>query len=153
GGIFRLWRARERKLFHNLASAGENHAGHAVMRADRAAVVKRLLAAFLHARQILLRIRAQTEFTRNDFFREIAFADEQRHDEDSWSEHAAQHTGDARLKLPKAFEHLRKNLASAQFVRVLMSRRAGFRIQRRAMAHEDKRRIGEIVFHFEKWLA
>ena len=59
----------------------EDDCGHAVVRADRAAVVQALGTALLDAGKGLLAGRAETQLARDDLLGEVAFADEQRHDE------------------------------------------------------------------------
>src|SRR5439155_26322481 len=80
-GLAGLWSARRGMLFDDVARAGQQHLRHAVVRADWTAVVERLAAALLHAREVRLVVRAQAEFTRDDFLGEVSFADEQRHNE------------------------------------------------------------------------
>src|SRR6185436_5892214 len=81
----------ERMAFDNLSRAGKEHWRHAVVCADRSAVIERLRPAFLHACEIGLITAAQTEFPRNYFFGEITFTDENRHHEYPWCKDAPQH--------------------------------------------------------------
>ena len=52
---------------------------------------------------------------------------------------------DMRLLLPERFADFGKNAATAQFRRMLDDRRGGLVVQRRAVAKDDQRGIGEIV--------
>ena len=114
------------------------------MRANRAAVVNRLVAPFLNAGKIGLVVRSQAELARDDFLGEIAFADKQRYDEYARRKHAAQHGADGRLQFPEAFNHLREDAAPAQFIRVLIRRRGRVRIERRSVSHQHQRGVRQI---------
>ena len=131
---------------NNFTGARQQHVRHAVVRADRTAVVNRPAAAPLRAGKIGSIIGAKAEFARDDFLGEITFADEQRNDEDTRRKYAPQHAANGRLEFPEAFEHLREKLAAAQFIRVLIRRRGGIRVQRRAMADQHQRGVGGIAF-------
>ena len=103
------------------------------------------VAALLHTREIGLVVPAQAEFSRDNFLGKVTFADEQGKDEGTRSEHATQDAANGRLEFPKAFEHLREKVATAQFIRVLIGRRSRIGIQRRAMADQNERSVGEAV--------
>src|SRR5687768_12308354 len=93
------------------------------MRADRAAVMERLRAARLNAWKTGITGLAQSKFARNHLFREIAFADEKRHDENARRKDATQDASNTRLQFPKCFDDLPKDATAAQFIRVLIRRR------------------------------
>ena len=137
--------ARRRVVLDDAARAGQEHLSHAVMGANRAAVVERLGAALLDAREIGLVIRAQAEFARDDFLGEVPFADEQRHDENARGEDAAQHATDGGLQLPETFDDLREDAATAEFIGVLVGRRGRIAIERRAVAHEHQGCVGKVI--------
>ena len=63
-------------LLDDVARPGEQHARHAVVRADRAAVVNRPVAPLLDASKIGLAARSQAELARDDFLGEVTFGDE-----------------------------------------------------------------------------
>lgn len=87
--VLRFGRARKGMPLEDVAGTGENHVRHARVCADGSAVKKRLRVAPLHAREIGLVVRAQAKFARDDLLGEVAFADEQRHDEYARREYAA----------------------------------------------------------------
>ncbi len=141
--------SRERKFLHDILRPGEQYLGHALMCANRSAIVQCLLAPALHAVESTGRSRLQeTEFPWNDLLREVTFADEKWHNEHSPREYAAKHSGNAGLKLPKAFDDLGKDSPPPQFIGMLVGRRRGFRVQSRAMSYQDQRSIGKVGNHF-----
>jgi hypothetical protein len=142
--FLRLCRARERMFLHDLTRSSQQHARHAVMRADWTAVVKRPIATLLHARKLLLLVVAQAQLAWNDLLGEIAFADEQGDDENARREHTAQHAAHVRLQFPEALEDLRKQTSPAQLVRVLISGCARLRVQRGAVSDENQGGIGKL---------
>ena len=144
-GLIRFRRARDRIFLDDFSRAREQHIRHAVVRADGTAVINRLRTALLHAGKIGLVVPAQAEFTGDDFFGEVTFADEQRNDEDTRRKNATERTADRGLQFPETFEHLREKVATAQFIRVLIRRRSRIGIQRRAMADQNERSVGEAV--------
>ena len=143
--VLPLGRCRPGMFLNNFTGARQQHVRHAVVRADRTAVVNRPAAAPLRAGKIGSIIGAKAEFARDDFLGEITFADEQRNDEDTRRKHAPQHAANGRLEFPEAFEHLREKVATAQFIRVLIRRRGGIRVQRRAMADQHQRGVGKVI--------
>src|ERR1051325_6994892 len=88
-GVLRLRRTGKGMLLHDFASAAQKHVRHAVVSADRAAIIELLRSAFR-----LPHPWFESQFPRNDFLGEVAFADEEGHDEYTRSEHAAQDTSD-----------------------------------------------------------
>src|SRR5687768_13746652 len=72
-----LWRAREWMLRNGFLCAREQDFGHAVVGADRTAVMDRLVVAAEDAF-----IASEAEFARNHFVSEVAFADKKRDAED-----------------------------------------------------------------------
>ena len=80
----------------------------------------------------------QAEFAREYFLGEIAFADEQRDDEDTRGEHPAQDLPDIGFLLPKGLPHLREEGAPPQCIRVLASRRGGIGVQSRAVTDQHQ---------------
>ena len=123
------------------------------MGAHRAAVVQGLGAALLDAGEIRRFALAKAEFARDNFPGEITLADEQGHDEHAGREHAAQDAGNGRLQFPEAFNDLGKKAAPTQFVRVLISRRAGIGVHGRAVPDEHERRIRIVFLSHAQWLA
>src|SRR5687768_9686501 len=103
-----------RKLCDYFASASQQNVGHAVMGANRAAIVQHLFAAPLHSWKIGFTGLAQSKFTRNHFLREITFADEKRHDEHARCKDAAQDSANGRFQFPKRFDDLAEDAAAAQ---------------------------------------
>src|SRR5436190_13593773 len=92
--VLRFRRAGKGMLVYDFAGAAEEDVGHAVVCADRAAVVEDLGVAALNMRRGEdTPPYLKAEFTRDDFFGEVAFADEEGHDEDSRGEDAAQDAG------------------------------------------------------------
>src|SRR6266496_6163885 len=85
-----IWSAGSGISFDDVERAGEQYAGHAGVGADGAAVVKRLRPAPLGSEKIRPGIGAQAELARDNFFREVTFADEERHDKNAGSEYAPQ---------------------------------------------------------------
>ena len=91
--------------------------------------------------------RRETQLARNNFLSKITFADEQRHNEHAPGKDAPHHARQIRFLLPKSLLHLRENLAPPQFLRMLVCRRARFRIQRRTMSNQNERRIRKVFCH------
>ena len=91
---------------------------------------------------------AETEFARDDRLREVALADEIRHDIHVLAIHAVQHLPQARLLFPKRAMHLAENSAPADFLSEVPSRRARVGIQRRAVSGDDQRAVGFL----EHWI-
>lgn len=138
---------RRRMLLHHVAGAGEDHLGHARVGTDRSAVMKRLRTAPLDTRETRLAVPAEAELARDDLLGEVAFADEQRHDEDPRRGRAAQDAGEGRMLLPEALDHLCEDAAAAQFIGMLEGRRRRIGVQRRTMAREHERGVGEVGVH------
>jgi len=140
-----LWFARERKLLHHFPSAGEQDLGHAVVRANRAAVKKSLFTALFYKRMALdfgfWALDFESQFAREDFLGEIAFANEERHNENSGRKNSAQHLREIWFLFPERFLDLRENFSPAQIVGVLVSGRGGIGIQRRAVTGQDQSRV------------
>ena len=111
--VLRFRHAWERKLFNHLASTGHNNVGHALVGADRAAIVERLSAALLDAREARLSNLAETEFARNYLFRKVSFANKERHDEHARRKGAAQHSGQCGFLFPKSLQDLGEQTATA----------------------------------------
>ena len=79
------------------------------MRSDRATIINGLFAAPLcSGKRLRAVIRvAQPKFSWDDFFREIALADEQGHDEHTRLVNATQNGANGRLQFPETLDHLR----------------------------------------------
>ena len=75
---------------------------------------------------------------------EIAFADEQRRDENARRGNFRQNFFDLRFLFPERLADFGKNFPAAQFRRVLEDRRGGMFVQRRAVAEHHQRGIGKI---------
>ena len=67
----------------------------------------------------------ETQFLRDDFRAEIAFADEQRDDENSRSGDSGEDAFDMRFLFPERLMDPGKYVPAAQFRRVLVNRRGG----------------------------
>ena len=87
----------------------------------------------------------KAEFARDDFADEIAFADEQRHDERARRGNFRQNLFDLRFLFPERLADFGENLPPAQFRRMFKNRRGGIFILRRAVAQHHQRSVGEIV--------
>jgi hypothetical protein len=109
-------------------------------------------AALLDAGEIRLAVRAKTQLAGNDLLGEIAFADEEWHNENAGRENSAQDAGNARFEFPKAFDDLAEDFAAAQFIGVLIGGRAGIGVEGRAVARQNQRGIGEFTFTHGLWL-
>ena len=95
----------------------------------------------------------KTQFLWNDFCAEIAFADKQRRDENSWRGNFRQNFFDLRFLFPERLAHLREEAPAAQFRRVPENRRGGSGVQIRAVAHHHECGVGEIIAVHAQWLA
>ena len=80
----------------------------------------------------------------DDFVAEVTFADEQRHDEYARCGNLRQNLFDLRLLFPERLADFGENFPSAQFRRVLVNRRGGIVILRRAVAQHHQCGLGEI---------
>ena len=90
----------------------------------------------------------EAQLGRDDFGAEIALADEQRHDEHARGDDFGEHGFDVRFLFPERLAHFRKDFPLTQFRRVLVHRRGGLVVQRRAVAEHNQRGVGEIfVLH------
>jgi hypothetical protein len=125
--------------------AGHDDVGHAVVGADRAAVVERLPAADLLSWKVSVAIFAETHFAGDHLLGEIALADEIGHDEHPGSGGPAQRAVDVGLLLPEALDDLGKYVSLTQFVGMLMGWRRGVGVQRGAVSDQDQRGVFVIV--------
>lgn len=78
--VRRQRRPWERMLRHHLACPRHDHVRHAVVRPDGTAVIQSLTAALLNTREFALPLGAKAQLARDHLLREIALADEQRHE-------------------------------------------------------------------------
>jgi len=132
------WQAGEGVLLHDPPGAGQQRAGHARVRADCAAVVQRLPAVLADAPERLVIFRPKAKFEGQHFLREITFADEQRHDEDTPGRNAAQHAAHAGLLLEEPLPHLGEQSTRTQFSGVLACRLRRAGVSCRAVRQQDK---------------
>lgn len=80
----------------------------------------------------------EPERVRDDVTAEIAFADEQRNNENVFGGECGEHSFNLWLLFPKRFVDLGENLAAAQFGRVLVNRNGRVVVLGRAMSKYDE---------------
>src|SRR5436190_12083123 len=119
----------KRMFLDDLARAGQQNLGHAFMRSYRATIVNRLVALLpLSIEGAGFSGLSKPQFSRDDFLGEVAFADKQRNNKNSWRERTPQNPGDTRFLLPEALQDLGEGAAAAQFIRVLVGWGGGIRV-------------------------
>ena len=89
----------------------------------------------------------EAQFPGNDFFREVALADEERHHKDPGGEHLAKRSREHRMFLPECRHHLGEDPALSKGIRLNVGGPRRIGIQRGAMPHENERRIGKLLHH------
>ena len=154
GGLGWLGSARKRMFLDDVAGAGDQQFGHAFVSANRAAIVDLLGATVglsdLEGIEARHPVKGEAEFARDNFLGEIPFADEERNNEYPRGECAAKNGGDGGFLFPERFEHVRKNPAAAEFIRMLIGRRGGIGIKGGAVSDQDERGIAVVGRHSRK---
>ena len=142
GGFGGFGRAGEGMFLNYFAGPSEENMGHAVVGADGTAIVESLggergagwRGTCLDTGIIGLTRNEKAEFTRDDFFGEITFADEKGDDENTRSEGGAEDRGDGGFLFPECFENGGENAAAAEFIGMLPGWSGGIGVKGRSVA-------------------
>jgi len=132
--ILRFRRAREGIFFDNFAGAFQKDCGDAIVSADRFAVEEGLRAALLDTREVFHAFSFEAQLSGDYFVTEIAFADEERDNENPIYRQAGKDVFDFWVLFPKGFTHFGKESARTQLPRVLIHDIAGGVDHSRAVA-------------------
>ncbi len=114
------------------------------MGADGPAIKKFLSALLLHPRILPLPFLAKPQFEGNRLLAEIAFADEQRDDEDAGRFNIGHNVLNLGFLFPESLAHLAEHFSLADFGGVLKYGGARLRIERRAVAEQHQGGGGEV---------
>ena len=98
-------------------------------------------------------VEAQAELAGDEVAGEIAFADEERCDEDARRGKHREDPLDLRFLFPERLADFGEKVTAAQFRRVLTDRRGGIGVLLRAVTQHHERGIGEFVAVHAKGLA
>src|SRR5687767_5536363 len=120
---------------HDIARALQQYVGHAVVRADRAAVINGLFSSALYSFVTSI-LQRESEFPRDDFLGEVTFGNEKRHDKNAMGKCSAENGGNRGLDFPKCLKHLGEHTTTAQLIGVLIRWGARLGVHRRAVANK-----------------